>query len=201
MKLSSFFNQNQEGILTQLESFAEIADLEYLLINEEEIDESMISIIEPIKQMFTDIVTTAKIIKNSANNKGELNDVVFRKLYLEEKEKLEASLENLNIKLRQVFIAFLKKHDIKVFDNSVDTKRNNAHRFFVIKLTRAVLAALGSLQDNAYESFVSILFPGLGAIISGIYAAKDVKSGFQELVNSKSQMTQLVKKVRARQAQ
>lgn len=201
MKLSSLFNQNQEGALAQFESFGEIANLEYLLINEEEIDESMIPIIEPIKQMFTDIISTAKTIKNSANKKGELNDVVFRKLYLEEKEKLEASLENLNIKIRQAFIAFLKKHDIKVYDTSVDVKRNNAHRFFVIKLTRAVLAALGSLQDNAYESFISILFPGLGAIISGIYAAKDIKSGFQELANSKNQMIQLVKKVRARQAQ
>ena len=193
MKLTALLNEDH-----QISSFIEIADCEYLL-EDIELNESLLAIIEPIKQMFFDIVNTAKTIKDSANKKGELNDVVFRKLYLEEKEKLEGSLENFNPKLKQTFVTFLKKHDIKAFDNSVDIKRNNAHRYLVVKLTRAVLAAIGSLQENAYEAFISILFPGLGTIISAIYSAKDLKSAFREMVSSKSQIVQLVKKARARQ--
>jgi hypothetical protein len=169
----------------------EIQVIDSMLVNE--------ALLDPVKLFFNDILQIARNIQKSNNEKSELNDKTIRQLYIEEKAKLEGTISNYSPKIKAAFSKFLGKHDIILFAEKVDLKRNNLNRLLAIKLVRAMVFAIGQFKQNTYEALITVMFPAVGAIISAVMAAKDAKSAFSEMANSKNQILQIVRKAKQRQ--
>lgn len=150
-------------------------------------------VLDTLSTGFKKIANTFSKVASSSNTKSALNDGVLGKIYQEELGKIKVDITALPEAVQKPIVAMLAKHDIKF--TGVDLSRKHINRIAILKVMRFVVFALKQLKDNGIEWVVSAAFTGgITAILSAIWAAKDLKAVAGELSNSAGQAQALFKK-------
>lgn len=153
---------------------------------------------DTMRSGFSQISNSYNTIRKNVDQKGELNDVVLRKIYIQELDKFKDAYDIAPEKVKTVVDGWLSKAGIKI--SGVDTSRKNFNRIMILKVLRLIMFTVSQMRDNGVQWLISTAVSGgISTIVGLLMNAKDVKSVGAEMVNTSKQLKTLFDKANSQQ--